>query len=227
MTLSVTDTLGDLLTTAQTPGSDTTSISGSLTADLTSNTLQLLGGGVTDFATQPDLQQPLHGGAPGSAAAQFGLSASIPGLVTGVAAGRNFTANATSPMLPVVGGAFDASQVVLNLLTGSIDYNLNVLGQNFANTASVVGYGHNMLTGGTLSVVGDVATLTVPFLETGSFAFNGVQVVPTFAGQIVATATVPESGSLVSALVGLIGLSTICIRRRINANCGGSSSTIS
>ena len=96
----------------------------------------------------------------------------------------------------------------LTFLTGSVDYNLNVLGTVYAGNASVVSYAYSQVDGGTVSVVGNVATITMPFYTTGYFAVGNIQLTPIFAGQIVATAVIPEPASIVMTLLGVLSLTT-------------------
>ena len=60
---------GTPVSTAQTPGSDTTSLSGTVDVDVTGSTLQFLTTSNTQFALQSVPQAPLSSGAAGTAPA--------------------------------------------------------------------------------------------------------------------------------------------------------------
>ena len=88
MTFAVDATDGTPLTSAQTPGSDTTALSGTFAADLTNSTLQFINSADIQEVLQAVDQSPLPGGAPGTAPAQFGLTAFVQDVVDGTAAAQ-------------------------------------------------------------------------------------------------------------------------------------------
>jgi hypothetical protein len=206
MTFAVDATDGTPLTSAQTPGSDTTALFGTFAADLTSSTLQFINSADIHEALQAVNQSPLPGGSPGTAPAQFGLTAFVQDVVNGTAAARDLLAEAGSAVLPLSGTSFDSTKVQLTFLTGSVDYNLDVLGSNYAGNASVVSYAYSKTDGGTVSVTGNVATITMPYYTTGYFSVDNIQLTPIFAGQIVATAVIPEPAGVITALLGAISI---------------------
>jgi hypothetical protein len=201
-----------IISSPQTPGSDTTSLSGTLNADLTASTIQFLPTGDTQFALQSVPQSPLGDGSAGSAPAQYGLSISVPGAITGVVAGRSYVGDATSGVIPLAGGAYDASQLTLGLLSGITGYNLLVLGSPAVGSFNTNFPAPNSLTGGTFTESAGVYTITAPILASGLSTVDGVTLVDVFSGQVVATATVPEPASMLLAAIGVAML--FCCRRR-------------
>ncbi|HEY2838630.1 MAG TPA: hypothetical protein VGJ26_05760 [Pirellulales bacterium] len=206
ITLSIQAEDGTPLSFPQTPGSDTTSLSGMANVDVTSSSIQFLSTNDTHFDLQAVPQAPLLDGSAGSSPAQFGLSISIGEAVTGVVAARNYLADATSDSIPLAGGSFDASQIILNLVTGNTAYNLLVLGSPVTGSFDTNFPVFNSLSGGTLTLAGGVYTVTIPILGMGTFDVEGATLVDVYAGQIVATATVPEPAGLALAALGIVGL---------------------
>lgn len=205
------------VTVAQTPGSDTTSLFGSISADVSGGNLTFLGGGDIQFALQGVDQQPLPLGLPGSAPAQYGFDVAFQTLVSGTAALRNAIAEATSGAIAVAGGTFDATQVSLDMTAGSADLNLSgALGVQ--DRISVAGFSAaNEEAVGSLVQAGNLVTLTLPVLveldlpaaQTGLLLdLTGV-----FTGSITATAIVPEPGTMGLLSCGLIGLIVVGRRR--------------
>jgi hypothetical protein len=212
LTLTLETEDGTPVSFAQTPGSDTTSLSGTLHVDLTASTIQFLPTGDTQFALQSVPQSPLGDGSAGSAPAQYGLSISVPGAITGVVAGRSYVGDATSGVIPLAGGAYDASQLTLGLLSGITGYNLLVLGSPAVGSFNTNFPAPNSLTGGTFTESAGVYTITAPILASGLSTVDGVTLVDVFSGQVVATATVPEPASMLLAAIGVAML--FCCRRR-------------
>jgi hypothetical protein len=203
ITLSIESSDGTLLSSAQTPNSDITSLSGTFNADVTASTIQFLSTSNAQFALQNTPQSPLASGASGSSLAQYGLNLAINGVGGGVVAARNYVGDATSGVLPLTGGAFDGSQVNLNLATGTTSCNLTLLGSPVVGMIDTNVAMANTLSGGTLAAVGGVYTLHLPVLVPDPLVFNGVPLVFVYSGELVGTATVPEPASVLLAGLGL------------------------
>ncbi len=86
LSLSLYTTDGTLISSEQTLGSDTTSLSGTFDVDLTSTTIEFLPTGDTQFALQPVPQAPQPGGSAGTAPAQIGLNVDLSPIASGVVA---------------------------------------------------------------------------------------------------------------------------------------------
>ncbi len=215
LTLSLYTLDGAPISSAQTPGSDTTSLSGTVNVDLTGTTIEFLPTADTQFALQAVPQAPLPDGAAGTAPAQIGLNLDLTGIASGVVAARNYLGDATSGPIPRVGNTFDASQLTLNLVTGNTAYNLTVLGSPVSGSFDNNNATPNDLTGGTLDFAGGVYTLRVPLHVGGEARVQGVTVQDLYAGEIVATATVPEPSALALGLWGVGGWGLLAIRKRI------------
>lgn len=207
------------ITTAQFPGSDTVSLSGTQTLDVTSNSITFLSTDDVHFGIQPAPVSPANGGVyPGSETGNYGLLASIPGLVggpgpggTGLIATRDFLGGVFSNSIPLNGTSFSANETFLKLVSGLVDVNVTLVGQPYQNTLSFSGADINQRASGTLTQNGGIYTLTLPILASSSLTVGAATVLETYTGQLVATARVPEPGTLVLAAVG--GLAVIACRR--------------
>jgi hypothetical protein len=202
MSFAIETTGGTQVSSAQTPGSDSTSLSGTVKIDLTATTIQFLTTADTQFALRPLAQAPQPGGAPGTAPAQYGLNLSIPGVGGGVIAARNYLGDVTSPPIPLAGTTFDASQVTSNLVVGNTAYNLVVFGSPVVGSFDTNFPALNMLTAGSLAFAAGTYTLTLPILVKGPVSLAGFTVNDVYAGELVATATVPEPTSILLLALG-------------------------
>ncbi|HVU87976.1 MAG TPA: PEP-CTERM sorting domain-containing protein [Pirellulales bacterium] len=217
--LSIDTPSGVPVTSPQFPGSDTVSLSGTQNVDISSSTIAFLSTGNVQFGVQPSAVSPGPGGVfPGSQTGNYGLLASIPGIVggpgpgnTGLIAGHGFVGNISSIILPLVGTSFNATGLTISLFAGVADVNVTLLGSPVQATINLPGGGLNGESGGTLTQSGGLYTLTVPILFQGDLTVSGVPLVETYTGQLVATARVPEPATWVLAAVG--GLAVIACRR--------------
>ena len=184
-TLILSGNLGGTPFQEQGVGSHTTTYAGTIKADYTGSTLQFLAGSLID-ANVSGAWQPNVGGAAGSAPADYGTMA---GFV--IAAGRSIVLDAASPMIPVSSGAFDAAQVSLTYASGFIDFNAGIFGSGRRSLLNESGV--NNASGGTLTVVGNVETLTLPVEFSIAFDFTSPgDSQLEISGQLVATRILPE-----------------------------------
>lgn len=201
------------LTAPQTAGSDTTAVSGSINANYDGAFLELLATGDLQFANQADPQFP------GPVVAAYGLLvdsalAGAPGLVSGFAAASSLVGDASSGPIALAGVNFDASAVTLGLLTATLDYDLLALGNPQVGSSVVSNqFAVNSSTGGTLLDLGGTLELTIPVsvivpVDVGGFILSAV-----LTGQIVATAVVPEPGTVALLAIGAVGLVPFVARR--------------
>lgn len=206
-------------TTPQQPGSDTTSLNGTLDVLYGGATLGL-GGGAIGFDNQPTDMEPLPGGTlPGAAPANYGLLIDLDGLVAGPAAGRGIGASVSLAPTLLLGNSFLADGALLSVIAGVLDVNL----QGFTSVVDTLDISGNsgVNTGGlgTFDLVGQDGTITIPiYVE----ALVPVEVSPGFVlplvaifqGQIVATGLVPEPSTVVMLGMALVGL-CVAGRRRL------------
>lgn len=215
----------------QAVGSDLASYSGSILVDLDNalapTSIQLLGGSAT--ASISGLWLPEAGGGtgpgvPGTAEnANYGLMIDLGNLAGGqdaFGAGRNFVFDVISGVEAVAGGNF-ASNQTLTYISGTFDANappVPILNPPYPGDALSLPLTGAVLTNvsassSTYAVVGSTATLTIPIeivLEVDDLEL-------TYAGQLVATARVPEPSSvglLVAMVVGLCGIARFSQKRR-------------
>jgi hypothetical protein len=211
---------GAPFTSAQFPGSNTTSLFGAMDVDVVPGTsVQFLTTGNTQLALQSLPVAPQSGGGvvgvPGSGPGQIGLDALIPSFAQGVLAARHVIGDSTSGAIPLVGNAFDSTGLSFALVSGNADYNLSTFLGPEIGTASIVGGGAlDTLSGGTLTEVGTLLTLTLPLLVNEDLTIAGIPVTAVLTGQIVATATIPEPSTMVLACLAAIGLGVVAIRKR-------------
>ncbi|HEY4313645.1 MAG TPA: PEP-CTERM sorting domain-containing protein [Pirellulales bacterium] len=192
ISLAIELTDGTPISTAQSPGSDTTTLFGTAQVDISPTSIQFFASGNGQFALQPEPQSPLADGTSGSAPAQYGLTIDIPGIGGGAGAVRQLVGDVTSSSLPLTGDSFDSTQLAMQFLTGSIAYNLNLLGTPVVGSADITFPVTNQASGGTLTVVGGQYVINIPILAVGEGDVDGITLLGVYTGQIVATAPVPE-----------------------------------
>jgi hypothetical protein len=145
----------------QTAGSNTTRYSGSLMADVTATKIHFLDGGVMDAQQQALAQQPSANGASFSAAAaDYGFSFDQPPFDTGRAAIRNLMLDMTSDVLPRSGTSVPSRQRLV-VDSGVIDYRIEGLNNANGRESQVGEFAINEAGPGTLTVVGNIETLTM------------------------------------------------------------------
>ncbi|HEY2895170.1 MAG TPA: PEP-CTERM sorting domain-containing protein [Pirellulales bacterium] len=210
---------GTLLTAPQTPGSDITSLGGTLLANVGGGTINFPGGSAISFANQPVDQLPEVGGGPAQnvygspAPAQYGLSVIL--IDTGPLALRNLLADVTSTgPLALLAGTFNAVGTNLGTTTGDADYNLDGLAPAFGTSSLAGQVGPNGPGVGTVTVVGPLTTITVPIFVDVPLVVSGIPLDAIFTGQIVATNLVPEPSSLILGGFALLGLIAVVRRRK-------------
>ena len=201
--------------TPQTPGSDTTRYSGSLMVDVTATTIQFLDGGAMDAQDQLVPQQPRNGGAgfTPAAPADYGFNADS-FMTTGRVAFRGFVLDLTSGVLARSGTSFPAGQTVV-VDAGVVQYRWEGFSSNEFDSSGQGGEtATNGATGGALTMVGNVETLTIPI--NANFALSVVGVSDsqmTLTGQIVATRVIPEPASA-ACFTAAAGAASLLRRRR-------------
>jgi hypothetical protein len=102
------------LTTPQLPGSDSTNLLGTLEVNYSGLTIGVTSGGI-DFGLQPDDMQPLPGGLPGAAPANYGLNVDLQGFVSGPGAARGLGADLALAPAPLAGNSFLSDGALLSL----------------------------------------------------------------------------------------------------------------
>lgn len=206
--LTINGTVANGPLSQQTPGSLSTSYTGTVNADLTGNVITFTGGSSIDAVSQAVNQQPGANGLPGSAPADYGFSASLGLFGTAFVAARGVNFDVTSGGLTVTAGAI-AGGTTLTFNNADVDYNANV---TFGREELDGTTGANAAVGATLVTVGNLQTLTIPIsaIYNASLVTSGDTTL-NVAGTIVATRTiVPEPTTL--TLLG--GALMAMVRRR-------------
>jgi hypothetical protein len=208
--LTLTGDFMDQALQPQTAGSTTTSYGGTIMADLVGNTIQFVNGSNIDANLQPTNQSPRANGDIGTAAADYGFTASIPVIGTAQGALRNFVLGANSSPLTVTANTFTPN---INFIdsSGDLDFRSPV---TFGRSGLSSSSGNGAITGGMLQTVGSTQTLTIPVDVT--FTSSTATTNDTslhFLGTLVATRLVPEP-----AAASLLGFTLFALRRRVPAS---------
>jgi len=211
------------VTIPQSAGSDTTTLFGTLNADVigtpTLGTIELTGGSDVQFNLQPVDPAPGPFGVAGTAPAQYGLFVNLAPFASGNAALRDAVAEATSAApIAVAVGTFDAAEVIMEILTANLDYDIaGSLLTEMDRAVLLNQVGPNGPGVGTLSVAGLIETLFIPVNVVIPFDDLGLPLTIEITGQITATRVIPEPGTIVMLGLGLVGLVTIGRRRYAKA----------
>lgn len=173
----------------QGPGSLTTAYGGTLQAALGAGTIQFTGQSLIQAQTN-GVWQPKSDGSAGSEPANYGAYANA-GLATARAALRAVLFDATSPVINVANGQFDASSLAFSFpasATSTLAYNVTGLFSQ-SGVKALSGYATNAVaTQATLATVGSQQTLTIPVNATFLFTLVSAGDTPiTVKGQVVAT----------------------------------------
>ncbi|MGA7801624.1 MAG: hypothetical protein WCC36_12520 [Gammaproteobacteria bacterium] len=189
-----------------------TSYSGTLSADVTAGHITLLGASLTAADS--------GNWSPGTGPANYGFNVAVSGLSAQVAL-RDLKATGSSGAMALSGGAFDATGVQWALTDGTASGDMQYSGATGSGmatpTADLTGLNaFNGAGGGTLAPDG---TLTLPVDWALGTLLNGVPVIASLQGSLVATSSVatsavPVPGAMLLMATGLIGLGATVGRRR-------------
>lgn len=178
----------------QGPGSLTTTYEGTLQAALATGTIQFTGQSLIQAQTN-GTWQPKADGSSGSEPADYAATANA-GIATAMAALRSIEFDATSPVINVANGQFDASSLMFSFPTNAastLAYNIS----GFITKSGAVplsGYATNKVTTqASLAAAGNQQTLTIPVDATFLFSLTSPNdTTVALKGQLVAThATTP------------------------------------
>ncbi len=175
----------------QGPGSLTTKFTGTVQLTQTGSTVQFTGLSVIDALTNGSWQ-PLSGGAAGSAPADFGATASpLGGLVTVVAAMRSVVFDVTSPVIPLTGNQFGATNLLFKFSTNAasvLDYRATGVAPAQGTKALTQTATNNISSLGALTNSGNQQVLFVPVNTQFIFTLASANdTIVNLAGQLVAT----------------------------------------
>lgn len=209
---TLSSSLGSLPLTPQSAGSETTSFSGTIDADVTPTDITF-NSAIAD-AIVSGVYSPAPGGgtAPGVPGTPADGDYAFLGLSGGIlAAIRDLNLSFSSGAIALAGGSFDATSVSVSPTAGSFDLNAAPIPSITPGSASSSAFGGtsvNGASGGTLVLSGSTLTLTLPIdIVTNPDSSTAVDL----NGVIVATAIIPEPASV--ALMGLGG-TLLMFRRR-------------
>lgn len=221
-----------LATSSQGDGSFTANYSGVIVADISATTIQLLSptmliAGIsgdwlpgTDYSNYPtDLADP-KGYISTPVPANYGIVTDLSAI--GPVQGKNGLSESAIRNLRVAlvdsapkalnAGAFDEAGTDTDFTSGTVFYSSGGVPPT-TDLASTVAPGATIdaLGTGTFATLGNVQTLTIPVTFNVSYNVNFLTLTTQYSGTIIATAAVPEPGSL--TLVSF-GLGTLLLYRR-------------
>lgn len=216
-----------LPTKGQGDGSLVTSYSGTLQVDLAPGTIQLLAGSTlvagisgnwqpgTDYSNYPaDVDSP-NGYGNTAEPANYGILTDLTAL--GAVIGKQGWSPSAIRGLeialvdaapkPLVGGIFDEAGTATDFTAGTVFYGSGG-SPPITNLATTVfpDPTTDALGTGTLAQSGNVLTLTLPVSFSVSYPVSFLAITTSYAGTIVATATIPEPASATLVASGLVSL---------------------
>lgn len=192
----------------------TTSYSGTINATVAANSITF--NSAAAMAAINGNWQPAPGmGAGTTAPADYGIAFTNSAEFSAYGAVRGLTLDLTSGAIPLTAGAFDASNIFISASSGTTDYT-SILGNGSVDLTTLSAK-QNTATAGTLTMSGNVETLTIPIniTETLSIASTNDTTV-TFTGDLVATETIPEPSTGALLLVACAA-AAVCVSRRHRA----------
>lgn len=197
---------------AQSPGSEFTSLAGILRVDLTPTTIQFLPGSVLDAVPQAVPQQPgLNGGA-GAAVADYGMTSPTLSPIP-VFAIRDFGFTLASPAIPLVPfeSRLQFAEDLQAVVNARIDYDLGSAPGSHSLTNWQQGFDNDNV--GRITTDGLVQTIRLQnylgqIIALQSPADSSFR----WSGPIVATRVIPEPATSLLAIGTLFSL--VCRRRR-------------
>ncbi|MCC6320942.1 MAG: hypothetical protein IT438_05830 [Phycisphaerales bacterium] len=177
---------------AQGPGADVTSYTGTIVISD-----PVAGGGAFSFISANAIAgisgnwAPNINGAAGTAPANYGLRQTLLGATAALRDGRfGLTSGSLTLSGGASGGTYPASQVTGTALQGNNDYNAGVLGVGRSSIAGLTAPAASS-GNGNITISGSNITLTLPVSMSFAQTVNGVNIVVTLNGQLVATGTLP------------------------------------
>jgi hypothetical protein len=203
----------------QTPGSLTTSYSGTIVADRGPGTINFRGGSSVDAAPQPVNQQPRSDGTPGAEQADYGrtgtVSLNFGGDFPGNEAFRGFNfdfdTDSDVPITLSATNTFNGNQFGTEVNSGESAWLYG--GSSFGTNDFSGDFSFNNAQPSSIEVVGDVERLTLRIGANYGYTIPNAQ--PSnanFVGTIVATRLVPEPSAI--GAVAAVGASLLARRRR-------------
>ena len=192
----------------QSPASEIASLAGILRVDLTPTSIQFLPGSVLDAVLQPLPQQPGHGGAAGTAPADYGMMTAPLAGGTALAAARDFRFTLASPAIPLVSSpaGMHFSEDLEATVNVRMDYSYGSIGGTHELLDWLRGFDDDNV--GTLTTTGFVQTIQLQNYLGDIFALESpADSFFEWAGPIVATRVIPEPRGW---LLGLAGIGVAC-----------------
>lgn len=226
-----------LPTGSQGPGSLTAPISGTIIADVTPTSFQILSGSelvignsgnwrpgtdYSDYVPFPTPTGPIYLNT--AVPANYGISADLSDLgfssTTPIAVRDLVIALLDSSAKSLTSGSFDASGTGTDFTSGTVYYGAGGT-PPLTDLANTVYPGPTLVTAsqGELSSAGSLATLTLPFSNSTTFTVNFLGITTAFSGNIVATAAVPEPTSAALVFVASVAAVPVLLYKSRQRRC--------